>query len=238
MKSSFLSVIVLVALVAALVVGSYAAVLYVPRMMNRGGSYSSTNNEQTVTMAQAVQTFKNYLTSTGTHDLALHEVEEYQNNFYASYNEQSTGRFAFQMLIWKPGASMMGGTTSGMMSGVGMMTGIAMPEPGPDMMWNTKYAPMGSMMSGMTGGMMGSHGQGSSSPMTVSQDQARTKAQQYLDNNLQGKTAGDADVYYGYYNIDVLLNGSTYEMLSVNGYTGEVWYHTWHGAYIQTATLT
>ncbi len=69
-------------------------------------------------------------------------------------------------------------------------------------------------------------------------DQARAKAQQYLDSNFPAKTAGDADSYYGYYNIDVLLNGSTYGMLSVNGYTGQVWYHTWHGAYIQTGTLT
>jgi hypothetical protein len=22
-------------------------------------------------------------------------------------------------------------------------------------------------------------------------------------------------------------------MLSVNGYTGQVWYHTWHGSFIQ-----
>ncbi len=206
-------------------------------MMNGGGSYSSTTNQQAITLTQAVQTFKNYLTSTGNPDLALDEVEEYQNNFYAAYYETSTGRFAFQMLIWKPGASMMGGTMGGMMDGGGMMAGMAMPEPGPNMMWNTKYSSMGSMMGGMSGGMMGSHSQGSSTPMTMSQDQARATAQQYLDSNIQGKTAGDVDSYYGYYNIDVLLNGSTYGMLSVNGYTGQVWYHAWHGAYLQTATL-
>ncbi len=206
-------------------------------MMNGGGSYSSPNNQRAITMAQAVQTFKNYLTSTGNPDLALHEVEEYQNNFYVSYSEQSTGRFAFQMLIWKPGVSMMGGTMGGMMGGSGMMVGVAMPEPGPNMMWNTKYAPMGSMMGSATGGMMGSHAQGSSTPMIISQDQARATAQQYLDGNLGGKTAGDADIYYGYYNVDVLLNGTTYGMLSVNGYTGEVWYHTWHGAFAQSMTL-
>ncbi len=222
----------LVILVAVLVIGFYAAILYVPLMMRNTGGKGSTSNQQVATMAQAVQSFKNYLASTGNPDLTLDEVEEYQNNFYAAYYETSTGRFAFQMLVWKPG------TMNGMMGGSGMMTGTAMPEPGPNMMWNTKYPPMGSMMGGMTGGMMGSHGQGSSTLMTVSQDQARAKAQQYLYNNLQGKTEGDVDAYYGYYNIDVLLNGSTYGMLSVNGYTGEIWYHTWHGAYIQTATLS
>jgi hypothetical protein len=34
------------------------------------------------------------------------------------------------------------------------------------------------------------------------------------------------------YNFDVLQNGKTYGMLSVNGYSGQVWYHTWHGTFI------
>jgi len=43
--------------------------------------------------------------------------------------------------------------------------------------------------------------------------------------------------FYGYYTIEVLSNGTTYGMLSVNGYTGQIWYHTWHGTFIQEATL-
>ena len=57
---------------------------------------------QTITIDNAVQLFKDYLVRLGNPDLALHEVEEYQNNFYASYFEKSTGIFAFQMLIWNP----------------------------------------------------------------------------------------------------------------------------------------
>ena len=82
--------------------------------------------------------FKDYLARLHNPDLTLHEVEEYQNNFYASYVEKSTGIFAFQMLIWKPGSSWTGG-----MMGNGMMSGLVMPEPGPNMMWNTKYGVMG-----------------------------------------------------------------------------------------------
>ena len=50
------------------------------------------------------------------------------------------------MLIWKqvPSSGMMG---SGMMGGR-ITTGIIMPEPGPNMMWNTKYSYMGSGMMG------------------------------------------------------------------------------------------
>ena len=111
-----------------------------------------------------------------------------------------------------------------------MMAGAAMPEQGPNMMWNTKYSSMG--------GMMGSHTQSTPATITVSPIQAKALAQQYLDNNLPGKQAESVDTYYGYYNVDVVLNGTTYGMLSINDFTGQAWYHTWHGTYIQTATLS
>jgi hypothetical protein len=121
-----------------------------------------------------------------------------------------------------------------------MMNGVVVPEPGPNMMWNIKYGMMnGGMMGGMMGGgMMGTYPQGTSTNMSISRDQANAIAQQYLDSNLPGKTAGDVDTFYGYYTVDVLLNGTTFGMLSVNGYTGQVWYHTWHGTYIQTVTIS
>lgn len=49
---------------------------------------------------------------------------------------------------------------------------------------------------------------------------------------------GDVDRFYGYYNVDVLSNGKTFDMLSVNGYTSQVWHHSWHGTYIQTVTVS
>jgi len=88
------------------------------------------------------------------------------------------------------------------------------------------------------GGMMGVYRQTRSGNMTVSAEQAKALAQQYLDGNFAGETAGDADTYYGYYNIDVLKGGNPFGMLSVNGYSGQVWYHSWHGAYIQTVEVT
>jgi hypothetical protein len=186
-----------------------------------GFTYAQT---QTITIENAVQLFKSYLASLRDSDLALHEVEEYQNNFYASYIEKSTGIFAFQMLIWKPGSFWTGG-----MMGNGMMSGVVMPEPGPNMMWNTKY--------GVMGGMMGIYRQVSGNNMTITPGEAKTIAQQYLDNSFSGTSAGDVDTFYGYYNVDVLSSGKTFGMLSVNGYSGQVWYHSWHGAYIQTVTV-
>jgi hypothetical protein len=69
--------------------------------------------------------------------------------------------------------------------------------------------------------------------MTVTVDQAKTNAQLFLNANYAGTTVGDLATFYGYYHVDVLQASKTYGMLSVNGYTGQVWYHTWHGAFIQ-----
>ena len=39
----------------------------------------------------------------------------------------------------------------------------------------------------------------------------------------------DVDGFYGYYTIDILRDGRIAGMLSVNGYTRQVFLHTWHG---------
>ncbi len=85
---------------------------------------------------------------------------------------------------------------------------------------------------------MGGYSYGYTTGTTIiSIEQAKTNAQEFLSANYPTTTVGDVDTFYGYYHIDVLSAGATYGMLSVNGYTGQVWYHTWHGAYIQTVEL-
>ena len=88
----------------------------------------------------------------------------------------------------------------------------------------------------MSSGMMG-YVTGTTAPLTVTVDQAKANAQQFLNANYPGTTVGDVDTFYGYYHIDVLQAGNTFGMLSVNGYTGQVWYHTWHGSFIQAVEL-
>ena len=69
--------------------------------------------------------------------------------------------------------------------------------------------------------------------MPVTLNQAAVNAQQYLNSYYPGTTVGYITTFYGYYSVQVLQSGKTYDVLSVNGYTGQVWYHTWHGAFIQ-----
>lgn len=69
--------------------------------------------------------------------------------------------------------------------------------------------------------------------MTVTATAARQTAQQWLDQNQPGSMTEAPDTFYGYYTVHLLKDGRVTGMLSVNGYSGQVWYHTWHGAFIQ-----
>ena len=97
---------------------------------------------------------------------------------------------------------------------------------------------MGGMMSGMGGMMMQVWGGKSigepTADMPVNLYQARKNAQAYLDARKSGLTIEeDTDVFYGYYTVHTVdKDGNTVGMLSVNGYTGQVWNHIWQGTFI------
>jgi hypothetical protein len=164
-----------------------------------------------LTMDQAVEAARQYVATYRNSDLALAEVMEFEDNFYVEVEEQSTGIHAFELLVDR-------------------YTGGVYPEPGPNMMWNSKYGHMG--------GMMGSWRGGDTGVMPVNSEQARVLAQQWLERFIPGSSAVDeTDAFYGYYTIHVMKDGQVFGMLSVNGYSGEVWYHNWHGAFIEMEEL-
>ena len=98
------------------------------------------------------------------------------------------------------------------------------------MMWNTQYT----FGAGFCNWLRGT----TTATPTVTVDQAKTDAQQYLNSYLQGTTVGDVTAFSGHYTIEVLSNGTPYGMLSVNSFTGQVWYHTWHGAFVQEQAVS
>jgi hypothetical protein len=178
------------------------------------------NSQISITTAQT--NAENYVASLNNPVLTVKQVEEYANNFYVQVTEQSTGNGAFELIVDK-------------------YTGEVFPEMGPNMMWNTKYQSLtgsgGMMNNGMmgTGGMMSGYSNNVTPTTTLPVDlaQAKVAAEQYLNANYPGTTTGDITTFYGYYTIEVLNGATTQGMLSVNGYTGQVWYHTWHGNFIQ-----
>ena len=217
-----------------------------PGMMGGGyggmmGGYSpgGLSPVEPLSLDRARQAVTDYLAGLGNSDLALKEVMIFDNHAYAEIVEMSTGIGAMEVLV-------------------DPVTLAVYPEHGPNMMWNLKYG----MMAGAGGyGMMGSMGMGSmgmgpmgmggmmggyprqpgnaaapqvSAEMPVTAEQAVEAAQRYLDQYLSGATVEDhADQFYGYYTLHILRDGETIGMLSVNGYSSQVFPHTWHGDFIE-----
>jgi hypothetical protein len=175
--------------------------------MMGGWGYGNPGTGERLTLDQATDAVNAYLAASGNSDLTLAEVMEFSQNFYAEVEESSTGIHAFELLV-------------------DPYTGAVGPEPGPNMMWNIKYGHMG--------GWWGNGSQGSGANMAVSPEQARQYAQQYLDSYMPGTSAASqAEPFYGYYTLHVLKSDQIVGMLSVNGTTGQVWYHNWHGDFIR-----
>ncbi len=151
---------------------------------------------------------RDYIERMGYTGLAVTEVMEFDLNYYAIVAEEDTGIGAMELLVDKD-------------------SGVVRPEPGPNMMWNAEYG-----MHGSGGGMMGMMGSDATGKMTLSPEEAEGVAQRWLDANLPGREAGEADEFYGYYTLHFLSDGQIEGMLSVHGSTGEVWYHSWHGNFV------
>ncbi|MCL5959190.1 MAG: hypothetical protein M1358_07700 [Chloroflexi bacterium] len=169
-------------------------------------------NATPIGVERAVTTAQNYVTGSGNRNLKLDEVMEFAGNYYAQVVEQDTGMHAFEMLVDK-------------------YTGAVFPEMGPNMVWNVKY--------GMMRGMMGrwSLGWSQTTSMPIDPTRAQDLARQYLKTQGLRLDVDEPDEFYGYYTLHTLRDGEIEGMLSVNGYSGEIWYHTWHGPFIQMAKL-
>ena len=96
------------------------------------------------------------------------------------------------------------------------------------MMWNLKY---------------GMHSQIPLSQnkinMDVGEDEAKYLAERYLaKTNTNEIVSDEVEKFYGYYTIHTYTqDGDIAGMLSVNGFTGDVWYHNWHGDFEQMLDL-
>jgi hypothetical protein len=178
---------------------------YRPGVM--GGWRTGSQAQPINSLDQANQAFERYIDATGNTNLALDEVIEFEWNYYAIVKDNSTGRGAFELLA-------------------NPQNGAVFPEMGPNMMWNTEYSPNAGY------GMVGGFGRPSSGQAIVSADQAQQIAQRWLDENRPGIATETPYTFPGYYSLHITNDGAVTGMLSVNAYSGAVWYHTWHGAFV------
>jgi len=87
------------------------------------GTAGVSNDANPITIDQAKASVEKYLADTGNTDLAITEIIEFDNHFYAGIKEKSTDKYAIELLVNR-------------------YTGSVYPEMGPNMMWNTKYGHM------------------------------------------------------------------------------------------------
>ena len=185
-----------------------------PRMgggMMRGGGLFTKNPPISSTLSleearAAIDEYLNEYDSDG--NFQIDEIMIFDNHAYAEVVEEESGIGAFEVLV-------------------DPYSMAVHPEMGPNMIWNLKYGHM-------NGGMMGSSFAHSGVNMPVSEDEAVHIADEYLRVNRSELRADDhPDPFYGYYTIHTIKDGKVFGMLSVNGYDGKVFMHTWHGNFIE-----
>ena len=132
------------------------------------------------------------------------EVEDFMafsNNYYAVVKDTNSGDIAKVL--------------------VDRYSGAAYPEPGPNMMWNTRYG-AGRLQNGSSGYDLAG---------------AKKLAEDFLTGYLPGAQIQESHTMPGYYTFDFGRN-EIESMLSVNAYSGQIWVHTWHGSYIGDMNMT
>lgn len=151
-------------------------------------------------------------------DILTHEVEKYIENYIIDLEIADIFIFEdseyYYSIIEKE-------TGKGAMELlVNPYTGHVFPEYGPNMMWNLKY---------------GMHRRGVFSENNeLTSEEAYNEGVEYLLKFSDGFTLTDEyHEFYGYYTFHVSGGDETTGMLSVNGFTGAVWYHDWHGELIE-----
>jgi hypothetical protein len=180
----------------------------------RGGMMWSQPTGDPVTFDQALKAAEAYLADLDIEGLTVAEVMIFDNHAYVEVMD-AEGQGAIELLVF-PGFDR------------------AFLEFGPSMMWNTVYGMHGELgPGGMPGRGMMVQPQ-PSGEVTVTTEQARQAAQAFLDEAFPGRVVDeDVEAFPGYYTLHVLEDGEIVGMLSVNGYTGNVWYHHWHGELLE-----
>ncbi len=125
------------------------------------------------------------------------EVMWFDNGFYVELKDRA-GKPATEVIV-DPG------------------TGSVSTEPGPAMMWNTRFE-------------MLREARDAARPADPAK--ARRIATSWLAAHRPGTTILSLDSYPGYVTLDLQRNGVVSGMMSVSSGTGAVWYHAWHGAFI------
>ncbi len=154
-----------------------------------------------VTQDEAIRKMQSFAQQYGP-NIDVEDSMTFSSNYYGVVKDTSSNQTIAEILVDR-------------------YSGSAYPEPGPNMMWNTRY------------------GAGRVQAEGVSYDLAGSKklAEEFLTGYLPEAQIMESHEMPGYYTFD-FGRKDIEGMLSVNAYSGQIWVHTWHGSYLGEVNVT
>jgi len=134
--------------------------------------------------------------------MEIEDLMSFSNNYYAVLRDAASGEDLAEVLVDR-------------------FSGSPYPEPGPNMMWNTRFGIGRAQAEGAGYDMAG----------------AKKLAEDFLAGFLPGAMIQESHAMPGYYTFD-FGRREIEGMLSVNAYSGQIWVHTWHGFYLGGMNMT
>jgi hypothetical protein len=219
----------IVALSISMKTGNWRGIL--PTRIRRVEPDANSNDTlELISFDEAEGAIRSYLTNFAVGTLGIKEIMIFDNQAYARIIEEDSGIGAFELIV-------------------DPVTQFVYHAQGPSLLWNLQYGYMrgggidSSVLSGplinVTENFLEEAGTSINNDyedgveMPINAEEAIRIADEYLSRFNNGISIEEqAFPFYGYYTIHTLKNGDLSGMLSVNGYTGQVFLHTWHGEFV------
>jgi len=154
-----------------------------------------------ITQDEALRNMQRFATQYSS-NATVEDFMVFSSNYYAVLNDTASGQDIAEIIVDR-------------------YSGSTYPEPGPNMMWNTRFG------AGRTQG--GGNGYDLAGAQKLAED--------FLTGYLPGAQIQESHAMPGYYTFDFGRN-DTESMLSINAFSGQVWVHTWHGPYLGGMNVT
>ncbi|HEX3019244.1 MAG TPA: hypothetical protein VHP36_03035 [Chitinispirillaceae bacterium] len=154
-----------------------------------------------VTQDKALRSMRNFSRQCGS-NIEVEDFMVFSGNYYGVLKDPNSSQYIAEVLVDR-------------------YSGLAYAEPGPNMMWNTRFG----------AGRTGTEG------TEYDLSEAENLTTNFLGGYLPEAQIMESKEMPGYYTFD-FGRQEIEGMLSVNAYNGQIWVHTWHGPFLGGMNVT
>lgn len=226
-----LLVLLMVVMGTAIKNGNWDGII-APRVLESNSIAKENIKIEPLSISDTEAAIEAYLDNFENKNLEIGEIMVFDNQAYARIIESDTGLSAFELIV-------------------DPSTQFVYHAQGPNVLWNVKYGSLRGggigesvMIDGVltVGGSYLYYDEGFTTidfyedgvDKPIDNEQALLIAEEYLVKTEEGLSVEeDAKEFYGYYTFHTTKDGNLFGLISVNGYTGQVFIHTWHGQFIE-----